>query len=121
MAKLRLARLGGFEARLDSGPRVAFPRRKALALLAYLALGAGQTQPRDKLAALLWGDVPDRQARQSLRQALVTLRALLAQRTPARRASRRRPISTGAISSPGTRGSDRSWTNSSVRTASPAW
>ncbi len=38
MATLDLKLLGGFEARLDSGQKIALPTRKAEALLAYLAL-----------------------------------------------------------------------------------
>jgi DNA-binding SARP family transcriptional activator len=74
MAALRLNLLGGFEARPESGPLVTLPRKKSEALLAYLALHAGQMQARDKLAALLWGDVSDTRARHSLRQALTALR-----------------------------------------------
>src|SRR5262245_40541523 len=74
MAALRLSLLGSFEARPESGPLVTFPRKKSEALLAYLALHAGQMQARDKLAALLWGDVSDTRARHSLRQALMALR-----------------------------------------------
>ena len=77
MAALRLALLGTFEARLDAGSAVSFGRKKAEALLAYLALHPGQRQPRDKLATLLWGDTSDERARHSLRQALVTLRQAL--------------------------------------------
>ena len=77
MAALRLALLGTFEARLDAGSAVSFGRKKAEALLAYLALHPGQMQPRDKLATLLWGDASDERARHSLRQALVTLRQAL--------------------------------------------
>ena len=50
------------------------PSRKALALLVYLALQPGESQPRDKLAALLWGDTAHERARHSLRQALATIR-----------------------------------------------
>lgn len=78
MAPLRLVLLGTFEARLDSGSVVSFSRKKAEALLAYLALHIGQMQARDKLAALLWGDASDERARHSLRQVLVTLRQALA-------------------------------------------
>src|SRR2546426_3902721 len=74
MAKLSLTLLGGFQARLDTGEALGLPRRKAKALLAYLALPPGQAHPRDKLAALLWGDLSDEHARQALRQALATLR-----------------------------------------------
>src|SRR5438128_2207603 len=77
MAVLRLALLGTFEARLDSGSAVTFPRKKSEALLAYLALQPGRMIARDKLAALLWGDASDERARHSLRQALVTLRQAL--------------------------------------------
>src|SRR5437870_1578790 len=77
MAVLRLALLGTFEARLDSGSAVTFPRKKSEALLAYLALQPGRMIARDKRAALLWGDASDERARHSLRQALVTLRQAL--------------------------------------------
>jgi DNA-binding SARP family transcriptional activator/tetratricopeptide (TPR) repeat protein len=73
MRRLELTLLGGIQARLGRTP-VTFPRRKAAGLLAYLAIPAGQVHPRDKLAALLWGEVPEPRARHSLRQALVTLR-----------------------------------------------
>jgi DNA-binding SARP family transcriptional activator len=78
MARLVLTLLGGFRARLDPGAPVVLPARKAQALLAYLALPVGEAHPRDKLAALLWGDMPQTQARASLRQALTTLRRVLA-------------------------------------------
>ena len=74
MAALQLTLFGTFEARLESGPAIIFPRKKAEALLAYLALRPGQMYARDTLAALLWGDASDERARHSLRQALVALR-----------------------------------------------
>ena len=74
MAALHLALLGTFEARLASGRAISFSRKKAEALLAFLALHPGQMQARDTLAALLWGDTPDERARHSLRQVLVALR-----------------------------------------------
>lgn len=49
--------------------------RKKVALLAYLAFGR-PSAPRDQLAGLIWGDVPDAKARSSLRQALSELRSL---------------------------------------------
>lgn len=58
------------------------PTRKAQALLAYLALRPGQAHARDKLAALLWGDRGDAQARDSLRHTLVELRKVLPDRPP---------------------------------------
>ena len=62
------------DVKLLRGPtqEIALPRKTQL-LLAYLALNAGQSHPRDKLAALLWQDRPEEQARQSLRQCLFTL------------------------------------------------
>jgi DNA-binding SARP family transcriptional activator len=82
MARLAVSLLGGFQARLDSGPAVALPTRKAQGLLAYLALPPGQLHPRDKLAALLWGGIRDESARASLRQALFAIKKALAD-TPA--------------------------------------
>jgi len=70
MSLVSLSLLGGFELRLPSGIAVHLPTRKAQALLAYLAMRPGQAHSRDKLATLLWGDVPDGQARASLRQTL---------------------------------------------------
>jgi DNA-binding SARP family transcriptional activator len=74
MARLSLTLLGGFQAELGAARAVSLPSRKARALLAYLALTPGQAHPRDKLAALLWGDSSDERARHSLRQALVNIR-----------------------------------------------
>src|SRR5688500_18419369 len=73
MAEVSLALLGGFELKLGPGVAVHLPTRKAQALLAYLAIQPDHAHPRDKLAALLWGDVPDSQARASLRQTLSLL------------------------------------------------
>ncbi len=77
MARIALRFLGGFEALTESGRAIKLPTRKTQALLAYLALSGGSAHPRDKLTALLWGDTGDRQARQSLRQALFALRKVL--------------------------------------------
>jgi DNA-binding SARP family transcriptional activator len=77
MVALRLALLGGFEARLASGGTVGLPSKKAQALLAYLGLRPGQPHPRDKLAALLWGERSDARARDGLRHALAALRKVL--------------------------------------------
>jgi len=49
-------------------------RRKELALLAYLAARRPRAVPREALADLLWGARPDTNARQSLRQALLSLK-----------------------------------------------
>src|SRR5713226_1525881 len=77
MARLSLTLLGGVQARLDPGPAIALPTRKAQALLAYLALPLGRPHPRDKLAPLLWGGIREESARASLRQALFGIRKAL--------------------------------------------
>src|SRR6266545_7128460 len=76
MGRLTLSLLGGFQARLDSGPPLVVPA-KAQALLAYLGTRPGQAHRRDKLAALLWSETSDQQARDSLRHALAALRKAL--------------------------------------------
>lgn len=82
MAPLTLRLFGGFEARLLAGPPLILRRKKAEALLAYLGLRPGQPHPRDKVAALLWGDKEDKQARHSLRQAISAIRRSLSQASP---------------------------------------
>ncbi|MGH7334247.1 MAG: BTAD domain-containing putative transcriptional regulator, partial [Candidatus Rokuibacteriota bacterium] len=82
MARLGLRLLGGFLLHIDGRPRP-LPARKAQALLAYLAVRAGRAHPRDTLTGLLWVDVGERQARQSLRQTMVRLRRALAAHTRA--------------------------------------
>ncbi len=79
---LRLTLLGGFELGPPRGEPIPLPRKKAQALLAYLALRPAETQPRDKLAALLWGELSDDRARHGLRQCLVDLRKALSSLAP---------------------------------------
>src|SRR5262245_2299902 len=74
MARLHLALLGGFQARLGDAVPLTLPTRKTQALLAFLALPAGRSHPRDKPASLLWGGFQESQARGGLRQSLFTLR-----------------------------------------------
>src|SRR5262249_9197878 len=76
MAQLTVSLLGGFQARLDGGPLLGLPA-KAQALLAYLAARPGQADPRDKLAALLWGSTGQEQARSNLRHTLFAVRQAL--------------------------------------------
>jgi DNA-binding SARP family transcriptional activator len=77
MGRLRLRLLGEVEGCLSSGTPLDAPK-KAMAVLAYLALSPRGACDREGLAALLWGDTPETQARQSLRKALSTLRQALA-------------------------------------------
>src|SRR5262245_35421068 len=87
MALLEIALLGGFRARLRSGATLSLPTKKAQALLAYLAVSAGQSHPRDRLATLLWGHMPAPQAKASLRQAMFAIRRALLPDDPFRQAS----------------------------------
>ncbi|HUL06006.1 MAG TPA: BTAD domain-containing putative transcriptional regulator [Candidatus Acidoferrum sp.] len=73
---MQLVLLGGFEVRA-AGQEIEIPGRKERALLAFLAIPAGQARSRDKLAGLLWSDRGDTQARESLKQAVFKLRKLL--------------------------------------------
>jgi TolB-like protein/DNA-binding SARP family transcriptional activator len=76
MASLQLVLFGGFQARAAE-QEIAIPGRKERALLAYLALPAGEARSREKLAGLLWSDRADSQARESLKQAVFKLRRSL--------------------------------------------
>ena len=78
MARLKICLFGGFRVETGSGRPIAIARRKSRALLAILALRPGHAYPRDALMGLLWADVPDHQARHSLRQELHELRGALA-------------------------------------------
>ncbi len=77
MMHVELKLLGGFELSFRSRP-VPLRQRKLQALLAYLAVRAGRPHSRETVTALLWGDTPERLARQSLRQATFRLRRVLA-------------------------------------------
>src|SRR5262245_39274043 len=82
MPGLGLTLLGDFQARIGCGPLIAIGAKKNRALLAYLAVAGPRAHPRDTLCALLWGEVPEDQSRQSLRKALCELRQALAGATP---------------------------------------
>jgi TolB-like protein/Tfp pilus assembly protein PilF len=73
---LQIGLLGSLTISDDDGP-LDLPGAKDRALLAYLAASPGVPAPRAKLAALLWGDVPERQSRDSLKQAVWHLRKAL--------------------------------------------
>jgi len=77
LSRLAVSLLGGFELAIGSGSPRVLPTRKAQALLAYLAVEPGRQHSRDALAALLWGDRRDVQARRSLRQAVYAIRKAL--------------------------------------------
>jgi DNA-binding SARP family transcriptional activator len=71
---LHLVLLGPFEARSGAGRQIPIRRRKAQALLGYLAFHPGERQPRDRLARLLWEEFGHTRARHALRQTLTELR-----------------------------------------------
>lgn len=77
MTQLLLQLLGGFRLQDTAGREIRVASRKGRALLAYLALRAGDAQSRDRLATLLWEDADDELARSSLRQALASIRKCL--------------------------------------------
>jgi TolB-like protein/Tfp pilus assembly protein PilF len=76
MRRLRIKLLGGYTVLEERAGEVALSARKAQALLAYLALSAGQWHGRNRLAGLLWSDRPEARSRNSLRQALAAIRIL---------------------------------------------
>ncbi len=73
MTQLRVALLGSPRIEKDGRP-VTFDTRKATALLAYLAV-TDRPHSRDTLAALLWPDYEQVQARGALRRTLSVLRS----------------------------------------------
>ena len=73
---LEFTLLGQMRITYDSKLVTGFVSNKAQALLCYLAL-TGQPHPRDDLAALLWSDMPETEAKANLRVVLCNLRQLL--------------------------------------------
>src|SRR5262245_32967975 len=75
-ARISLRLLGRFALARDGEPTapIELTSRKAMALVAYLAMQPEQSAGREELATLLWGNSADEQARHSLRQALASLR-----------------------------------------------
>jgi DNA-binding SARP family transcriptional activator len=80
MERLYLRLFGTFQFESEGGRLLPLPTKKTKALLAYLAYYAGQPHERAKLAALLWEDSAEMQARESLRQSLSLLRKALSHR-----------------------------------------
>ncbi|MBF9030240.1 hypothetical protein HKCCE3408_07520 [Rhodobacterales bacterium HKCCE3408] len=71
--RLTLTLYGPFDAALDGKP-LAIASRRSRAMLAMLARAPAGAVSRDRLAATLWPDRAEEQARASLRQELSTLR-----------------------------------------------
>src|SRR4030067_111408 len=70
---LQIRLLGSLKITRDGSPALTFISNKVPALLAYLAV-TRRAHTRDKLAALLWGEMSDADAKNNLRQALANLR-----------------------------------------------
>ena len=75
MSKLKLNLLGSPQLEIDSTP-VVLERRKAMALLAYLAV-TKENHSRDSLAALLWPEADQSSARTTLRHHIWSLNTAL--------------------------------------------
>ena len=73
VATLEIRLLGSLQIKRDNSPITDFISNKVPALLAYLAV-TRRAYSRDKLAALLWGEMTDADAKNNLRQALTNLR-----------------------------------------------
>ena len=73
MSALRILFLGPPRIELDGRP-LKMDTRKAIAMLAYLAL-TGERQTRDSLAAFLWPEYDDRRAKAALRRTLSSLKS----------------------------------------------
>jgi len=80
MAHLSIRFLGSFLVTLDGDAVTGFEWDKVRALLAYLAVEADQPHSREKLAGLLWPEMPEASARTNLRRALSDLRSALGDR-----------------------------------------
>ena len=74
MPEFHLTLLGGFRLEERDGREIPVASRKTQGLLAVLALHAPAGVKRERIAALLWGDLAGDRARHSLRQALTALR-----------------------------------------------
>ncbi len=80
MAQLTLCSLGSFTAALDGKVLRGFESDKVRALLVYLAVESERSHWREKLAALLWPEMPATHAHANFNQALYNLRSLLGER-----------------------------------------
>ena len=68
--------LGQFSLQASDEP-LELPSRRAQSLLAYLAMTAGMTHRRERLAGLMWPEATESNARSYLRQALWRIRKSL--------------------------------------------
>ena len=80
MSDLEISLFGPFQVRLAGNLVPKFATIKVQALLAYLAMEVQFPHRREALAGLLWPEFPERSARTNLRNALASLRNVLAER-----------------------------------------
>ncbi len=73
---LEIRLFGGLQLTLNASPLSGLTSHKVAALLTYLAVER-RSHSRETLAALLWGGLPDVDARNNLRQTLTNLRKLV--------------------------------------------
>lgn len=66
-------RLFGVPVTVEQGRETRLPLKRAAALLAFLALNGGQTVPRAHVAAMLWPEADEAQARTRLRRLVYTI------------------------------------------------
>jgi WD40 repeat protein/DNA-binding SARP family transcriptional activator len=78
VARLSISLLGSFHVTLGGEPLSGFESDKVRALLAFLAVECDRPHRRERLAALLWPDIPESNARTNLRSALANLRQVFA-------------------------------------------
>ncbi|GGI05961.1 BTAD domain-containing putative transcriptional regulator [Egicoccus halophilus] len=70
MAVLEVLLLGGFQLRLDGESLAPLPSRAARSLFAHLLIHRGSPQPRERLAAAFWPDLPGARGRRRLSHTL---------------------------------------------------
>ena len=80
MPHLTLSLFGSPLISLDGHPVSGFASKKALALLAYLAVDADRAHTREELAGLLWPDYAESSARANLRSVLANVRRAIGDR-----------------------------------------
>ena len=80
MTQLSITLFGPFRVRQGDEDVNTFKSNKVRGLLAYLVVESQRLHRRDTLAALLWPDWPDKEARTNLRYALSNLRSVIGDR-----------------------------------------
>lgn len=79
MEQYRISLVGPFGLFAPDGRRINVSSQKAIALIAIVVASAGGVRARRRLEAMLWGSRPAKQAQDSLRRELSTLKKQLAQ------------------------------------------